>query len=70
MPIPILRTAAQISDKFVSDKVDLICAIATPSAQAAYNSAANTEIPVVYTAVTRSGRKPSLQVRIKHRWEM
>ena len=45
-------TAAQISDKFVSDKVDLICAIATPSAQAAYNSAANTEIPVVYTAVT------------------
>ena len=43
---------AQISDKFVSDKVDLICAIATPSAQAAYNSAANTEIPVVYTAVT------------------
>ncbi len=45
-------TAAQISDKFVSDKVDLICAIATPSAQAAYNSAANTEIPVIYTAVT------------------
>ena len=45
-------TAAQISDKFVSDKVDLICVIATPSAQAAYNSAANTEIPVVYTAVT------------------
>ncbi len=45
-------TAAQISDKFVSDKVDLICAIATPSAQAAYNSASNTEIPVVYTAVT------------------
>ena len=32
--------------------MDLICAIATPSAQAAYNSAVNTEIPVVYTAVT------------------
>ena len=45
-------TTKQISDGFVSDKVDLICAIATPSAQAAYNSAMNSEIPVVYTAVT------------------
>ena len=44
-------TAKQISDSFVSDKVDLICAIATPSAQAAYNSAMDSEIPVVYTAV-------------------
>lgn len=38
-------TAKQISDSFVSDKVDLICAIATPSAQAAYNSAMDSEIP-------------------------
>ena len=45
-------TAAQIADTFAADKVDLICAIATPSAQAAYNSARNTDIPVVYTAVT------------------
>ena len=45
-------TASTIADKYVSGKVDMICAIATPSAQAAYNSAANTEIPVVYTAVT------------------
>lgn len=45
-------TAAQIADTFVADKVDLICAIATPSAQAAYNSARNSDIPVVYTAVT------------------
>lgn len=45
-------TAKQISDAFVSDKVDLICGIATPSAQAAYNSAMNTDIPVIYTAVT------------------
>jgi putative ABC transport system substrate-binding protein len=45
-------TAKQISDVFVSDKVDLICGIATPSAQAAYNSAMNTDIPVIYTAVT------------------
>ena len=34
------------------NKVDLVCAIATPSAQAAYNSAMNSDIPVVYTAVT------------------
>lgn len=45
-------TAAQIADQFVADKVDMICAIATPSAQAAYNSAMNSDIPVVYTAVT------------------
>ena len=45
-------TTKQISDGFVSDKMDLICAIATPSAQAAYNSAMNSDIPVVYTAVT------------------
>ena len=45
-------TASQIADGFVSDKVDLICAIATPSAQAAYNAAMEKEIPVIYTAVT------------------
>ena len=44
--------AATIADSFVNKKVDLICAIATPSAQAAYNSAMDSEIPVVYTAVT------------------
>ncbi len=37
---------------FVSDKVDLVCAIATPSAQSAYNSAMKADIPVIYTAVT------------------
>lgn len=45
-------TAATIADSYVSDGVDLICAIATPSAMAAYNSAMDTEIPVVYTAVS------------------
>lgn len=45
-------TAKQITDTFVSDKVDLICGVATPAAQAAYNSAMNTDIPVIYTAVT------------------
>ena len=42
----------QIADSFVSDKVDLICAIATPSAQSAYNAAMDAGIPVIYTAVT------------------
>lgn len=47
-----MGTAGQISDSFVADKVDLICAIATPSAQSAYNAAMDKDIPVVYTAVT------------------
>ena len=45
-------TNAQIADSFVSDDMDLICAIATPSAQSAYNAAMDKDIPVVYTAVT------------------
>lgn len=45
-------TNAQIADSFVSDNMDLICAIATPSAQSAYNAAMEKDIPVVYTAVT------------------
>ena len=47
-----MGTAGQISDSFVSDKVNLICAIATPSAQSAYNAAMDAGIPVIYTAVT------------------
>lgn len=47
-----MGTASQISSSFVSDGVDLICAIATPSAQAAYNEAMDADIPVIYTAVT------------------
>lgn len=47
-----MGTTGQISDSFVSDKVDMICAIATPSAQSAYNAAMDAEIPVIYTAVT------------------
>lgn len=43
---------ATIAQGFVSNGADLICAIATPSAQAAYNAAAEEEIPVVYTAIT------------------
>lgn len=45
-------TASTIADKYVSKKVDMICAIATPSAMSAYNSCMNTEIPVVYTAIS------------------
>lgn len=45
-------TASTIADSFVSQKVDLICAIATPSAMSSYNSCLQTEIPVIYTAVS------------------
>lgn len=45
-------TAGLASDNFVSKKVDLICAIATPSAMTAYNATMNTKIPVIYTAVS------------------
>lgn len=47
-----MGTAGQISDQFVSDKVDMICAIATPAAQSAFNAAMDSGIPVIYTAVT------------------
>lgn len=43
--------AAQIADKFAAD-CDMICAIATPVAQAAYNAAEEKGIPVIYTAVS------------------
>ena len=45
-------TASTIADNFVSKNVNLICAIATPSAMSAYNSCLDSEIPVVYTAVS------------------
>lgn len=44
--------AGQIADNFVSENVDLVCAIATPSACSAYASCMNTRIPVIYTAVS------------------
>ena len=46
-----MGVAPQIAASFVSKKVDMICAIATPSAQAAYNAAMDSDIPVIYTAV-------------------
>ncbi len=45
-------TAALTADNFVAKGVDLICAIATPTAMAAYNSTMDTDIPVIYTAVS------------------
>lgn len=47
-----MGTASQIANGFASDKVDLICGIATPSAQSAYNAAMDAGIPVIFTAVT------------------
>ena len=44
-------TSNLIASAFVSSIVDLICGIATPMAQAAYN-AAEGKIPVIFTAVT------------------
>lgn len=44
--------AAQITTNFVGQKVDLICAIATPIAQSAYSTGRRNNIPVIYTAVT------------------
>lgn len=45
-----MPTTQTIASSFVSDKKDLIFAISTPSAQAAFN--ATKDIPIVFTAVT------------------
>lgn len=45
-------TASLIAESFVTDNVDMICAIATPAAQAAYNAVSELDTPVVFTAVT------------------
>lgn len=47
-----MGTASTIANSYVSQKVDLICAIATPSAMTAYNACLKTEIPVVYSAIS------------------
>ena len=44
--------ANTIARQFVANKVDLIMAISTPSAQAAYGASMNEDIPVVFTAVS------------------
>ncbi len=45
-------TAGQIANQYASNNVDMICAIATPAAQAAFNAAEEKKIPVIYTAVS------------------
>ncbi|MGI6546083.1 MAG: ABC transporter substrate-binding protein [Fastidiosipilaceae bacterium] len=42
----------QIVNSFVSQNYDLICGIATPAAQAAYNTGSKANIPVIFNAVT------------------
>ena len=44
--------AAQIANNFVAKKVNLICAITTPMAQISYSTAKDTDIPVIYMAIT------------------
>lgn len=44
--------ATMIAQTFVSKKYDLICGIATPTAMAAFNAALETEIPVIFSAVS------------------
>lgn len=45
-------TAQMIAEKMVSDQVDMIFAISTPSAQSAQNAVKDSGIPIVFTAVT------------------
>lgn len=47
-----ISTLNSITQKFALNKIDLICAIATPAAQAAYTAVQDTNIPVVMTAVS------------------
>jgi putative ABC transport system substrate-binding protein len=47
-----LSLAAQIAQKFVSSKPDVLVPISTPSAQTIYNAAKHTDIPIVFAAVT------------------
>lgn len=44
--------ANQIASNFVSKKYNLICGIATPAAQAAFNAAEANKIPVIYSAIS------------------
>ena len=44
--------AAQIYNKYATQKVDIAMAIATPMAQAAYSICGDKDIPVIFTAIT------------------
>jgi putative ABC transport system substrate-binding protein len=45
-------TNTQIAQQFVAQGMDLVCGIATPSAQACYNAAFEAGIPVIFNAVS------------------
>ena len=45
-------TNTQIAQQFAAKRVDLVCGIATPSAQACYNACYDAEIPVIFNAVS------------------
>ncbi len=45
-------TNTQVAQQFVSQGMDLVCGIATPSAQACYNAAYEAGIPVIFNAVS------------------
>ncbi len=47
-----ITTSSLIAQKFVGQKVDVIVAIGTPSAQAALNAVKGTTIPVVFATIT------------------
>ena len=47
-----MAVATTIGQQFVADGVDIILAIATPTAQAAYAAAIETDIPIVFSAVS------------------
>jgi len=47
-----IANAQMIAEKFVSDDVDLILSIATPTSQSAQNATKETGIPVIFTAVS------------------
>jgi len=46
------NVAIQIGQSFSADNVDLMCAIATPSATACFAAAEDKDIPVIFTAIT------------------
>ncbi len=45
-------TNTQIAQQFAAQRMDLVCGIATPSAQACYNACYDAGIPVVFNAVS------------------
>ena len=47
-----MSIANQIYNNYISNKMDLVVAIATPMAQTAYSIAKDSNIPVIYTAIT------------------